>query len=69
MKCSNCDLDALYTIAPVTASKVHYCNGHLPDYLRLGALQGLYPVEIPPSASGKKKASAPAAEEPAAETE
>ncbi len=57
MKCSNCDKDALYTIAPATASKVHYCNGHLPDRLRIGALEGLYPVEVPVSTASKKKSS------------
>jgi hypothetical protein len=69
MKCSNCDQDALYTVAPVTASKVHYCNRDLPDYLRLGALEGLYPVETTAPVSSKKKSTTPPAEDTPAETE
>lgn len=58
MKCSNCEANAVYTIAPAHANKVHYCSRDLPDYLRLGALEGLYPVEVPPS-SKKKSTTTP----------
>jgi hypothetical protein len=63
MKCSNCSEDALYTIAPVNVSKVHYCERHLPNHLRLGALEGLYPVEVPVTTTSKKKTAAPVVEE------
>lgn len=69
MKCSNCSENALYTIAPANVSTVHYCDRHLPNHLRLGALEGLYPVEVPVTASSKKKSSTPAVEEEPAVTE
>jgi hypothetical protein len=58
MKCSNCSEDAEYTISPVYASTVHYCIKHIPQYLRLGASEGLYPVEgSQKTKSDKKKTS------------
>ena len=69
MKCSNCSENALYTIAPINVSTVHYCDRHLPTYLRLGALEGLYPVEVPVTTPSKKKPTAPVVEEEPAVTE
>jgi len=45
MKCSNCSEDAAYTESSVNFSPAHYCVKHLPQHLRLGAEEGLYPLE------------------------
>jgi hypothetical protein len=55
MKCDNCERAAIYKVAPGTANPVHYCNLHLPEFLRPTADTGAYAIPAP--ASKKKSAS------------
>lgn len=68
MKCSNCDNDALYEVDPVVANTAYYCDRHIPDLLKLAALEGKYPVggvvveDAVEEAPKKKKKSEPVVE-------
>lgn len=65
MNCSNCTEPALYTIKNPVANTVHYCERHLPGYLRISAHLGAHPVDAPVTSSKKK--SAPVVTEPVVE--
>jgi hypothetical protein len=73
IKCFNCDIDAIYTVAEYGANPVSYCVSCLPIWLRERALAGHFPLleaEKTETKSVKKKTTlieAPAEETPADE--
>lgn len=67
IKCSNCDSEAIYTRADAGVNPVNYCNTCIPNWLRIRAAAGHFPLIDPTAGASKKSKSkkTPAEEAPA----